>query len=724
MSSIEPAVMPPDIGKVLIDLRKAAGKSQAAVSRALTIDASRVSRIETGEIIPSLSDVEMIVKAIGTDLAREYLAHLNRPFRLLTRPEFGHPDRRTLGLAEDCLQRLEAFVAAPDLPGPLVRQADMFREILLGSAAHLADLHHSIAYIGDMGVGKTTVLCIQTGLVLEQLDKGGLEKIVLEFGRGGITICEVRIRHSDRFGLIVEPCPDAEVYRLVDDLCSGLWTQVDPSGEEERQERGVPREINRALRNMAGLNRPRPRSGERKPVADPAKELAVKYSQLDDFRAEFSSRLKLWQRKRREAWYVPSSNESGPVWLRRMFAEINNGRNPEFPLPQRITVHVPSEVLRKHGYILEIIDTKGIDRAAIRPDLQACIDDPRCLTVLCSKFSQAPDVSLQGIIEHVRERGAAQALRERVVMLVLAHDSEALGMKDDSGLLAETEAEGYELKREQIDPELIRLGAPDMPVLFLNVKTEVPDALTCRLVHQIALMRESHGKRIAEVAGAIDELIKNRDAQHALAAQQEVNKKLRLFAEHYRQLSARKRFAHSAVLTAIRSLHPSTVWATARRSGSWGGLDVYFYLGTGAEVDAKLRSEGPLSGLEEIIRNLLDDCDLSPVHKYLTQLLARVEVWKTQFLDGVRRAGEYTYRPALEGATALWSECEGLYGRGLPFRMEVAQRVQGWFEDDARDHLHAQLEARINDVWQAEVLDPLTNVSANFEGLAGTQEAA
>jgi hypothetical protein len=120
--------------------------------------------------------------------------------------------------------------------------------------------------------------------------------------------------------------------------------------------------------------------------------------------------------------------------------------------PQRISVHVPSEVLRKHGYALEIIDTKGIDRAAIRPDLQACIDDPRCVAVLCSKFSQAPDDSLQGIIEHVRDRGATQAVRKRVMMLVLAHDSEALGMKDDSGVLAETEAEGYELKREHVAP--------------------------------------------------------------------------------------------------------------------------------------------------------------------------------------------------------------------------------------------------------------------------------
>jgi transcriptional regulator with XRE-family HTH domain len=716
--------IPADIGRVLADLRKTSGKSQAAIARAFRSDASRVSRIETGDVAPSLDDIEIFATAIGTDTAKEFIAHLKRPFHLLARPDFSHPDRKTLCSAEDYLVRLDEFTKDADLPGPLVRQADLFRETLLSAAGYLANLDHSIAYVGDMGVGKTTVLCIQTGLVLDELDKAGIEKIVLEFGRGGITICEVRVRHSDRLGLIVEPCPDAEVYRLVDDLCSGLWSQGDQSGDDERQERGVPREINRALRNMAGLIRP-PRSkaaGSKPSGIDPAKELASRYSQLDDFRAEFSARLKLWQRKRREAWYEQSSREPGLVWLRRVFAEINNGRNADFPLPQRITVHVPSKMLRKHGYLLEVIDTKGIDRAAIRPDLQACFDDPRTLTVLCSRFSQAPDISLQNLIEHLKHTGADRALRERTAMLVLAHDAEALGMKDDSGLLAETEEEGYELRREQVEAELIRIGAPQIPVLFLNVKTQAVDAATCALVSHIKVMRDAQVRKIGEVTGAIDQLFKNRSAQHALAAQEDVNEKLRVFAEQHQRLGARKRPAHAAVLAAIRSLHPGTVWATTRRSGSWGGLDVYFYLGAGTETDAKLRADGSLNGLEEIVRNMLGIRDLSPVHKFLGQLLVAVEVWRDRFLEKARRAGEYTYRPALEGASALWSECEDLYGRGLPFRREVAQRLQAWFEHDDRDHLHEQLENRINEIWQSEVLDPLSRVSEEF-GIAQDPDA-
>ena len=265
--------VPPDAGRVLADLRKAAGRSQAEVSRALGIDASRVSRIETGDVSLSSTDIQAFVDAMATEAAREYLGYLKQPIHVLTRPAFSHPNRQTLGIADEYLQRLEEFVTAPDLPGPLVRQADMFRETLLRSAAYLADLDHSIAYIGEIGVGKTTVVCMQTGLVLDGVADAGLEKIVLEFGRGGITICEVRVRHSERFGLIVEPCPDAEVYRLVDDLCAGLWDQGNPGGDDERQERGVPREINRALRNMASLNRQRRKRLDGKLTSfDPAKE--------------------------------------------------------------------------------------------------------------------------------------------------------------------------------------------------------------------------------------------------------------------------------------------------------------------------------------------------------------------------------------------------------------------------------------------------------------------
>ena len=715
MTKEEQFVVPLDAGRVLAALRKEAGRSQADVSRTLGIDTSKASRIETGDVSLTATYLQKFVDAIDTDSARKYIDYLKQPFRVLPQPQFNHPNIKVLSTADDYLQQLKEFVTDPDLPGPLARQADLFRDTLRRSAEYLSDLSHSVAYIGEIGVGKTTVICMQSGLVLNGADETGVEKIVLEFGRGGTTICEVRVVYHERFGLIVEPCPDVEIYRLVDDLCAGLWVKSEPEGDDGEQERGVPREIQRALRNMANLNRQRRKDPAGKSTTfDPAKKLLEGFNSLDDFQAEFSSRLQLWKRKRREVWYDLSDSESGLIWLRKIFAEINNGRNPDYPLPQRITVHVPSEVLIYHGYVLEIIDTKGVDRTAFRPDLQNCIDDTRTLTILCSRFTQAPDISLQGLIEHLANSGGDRALSERVAMLVLAHDTEALGMKDDSGVLAETEVEGYELRLEQVEAELTRIGASQLPVYFFNAKTEIPEDFTAYVVAQIVEMRDVRVQKIKDIATAVEQLIKNRGEQHALAAQQEVNNQLHIFARRHLNLEQSKRPAHTSVLKAIRSLHPSTVWATTRRSGLWPGLDVFFYLGAGSELDARQRSDGVIHGLKEVIQNMLGNNDLEPIHDFLNELLSAVDNWRDKFLKAVRQSGEHTYRPSLKNCDNLWSSCEDLYGQGLPYREKVAKNVQNWFESDKQEKLHIQLEKRITEAWRSEVIQHLSAITEEF----------
>ncbi len=708
--------IPPDLGKTLAELRKSADKSQAQISRYLRVDASRVSRIETGDFSATPAEVVSYLNAVDTEEARRFLDFLGQKFHFLPRPDFRHPERNSLYRAEDNLRRLEEFLGESEVPGPLVNQATMYRESLLQSASYLADLTHPMAYIGDIGVGKTTFVCLQSGLVISEQDKAGLEKIALEFGRGGTTICEVRIKYGSSYGLIVEPYTDREVYQLVDDLCEGLWDSENSPVNVNEKEKGVAREINRALRNMSGLNRQRRKDSSGETIRiDPAVDLTKEFSSLEDFRAEFSARLGLWKRERREIWHGPRSDVPGLSWLSKIFSKINNGRHIEFSLPKKIDVIAPSEMLHSRGLNLELIDTKGVDRTAIRPDLKSCVDDPRTLTVLCTRFTQAPDVSIQRFVEHLTEIGAERALRERVAMLVLVHDTEALGMKDDAGVMAETEQEGYELKGEQLESDLLRLDLSKMPLFFFNAKTDRPESVTSAILDLVEGIRKLQVKRIIEVGAAIDELFHNRDTQHAIAAQLEVNETLRVFVSQNSRLPNRKRFAYQAVLVATRSLHPSTVWATTRRTGSWGNLDVYFYLGLGAEADARVRADKSFNELEGIVRNMAGKADLEPVHKFLNELLANIDLWRESFLDAVRRAGEFTYRPALEDATVLWSECEELYGRGLSFRKEVAATLENWFEADEQGHLHEQLEVRVREAWRRELLKPLRRLSEDLD---------
>jgi hypothetical protein len=249
-------------------------------------------------------------------------------------------------------------------------------------------------------------------------------------------------------------------------------------------------------------------------------------------------------------------------------------------------------------------------------------------------------------------------------------------------------------------------------VLFFNAKNENPADITAQLLARLKFMRSGYARSIRDLINAADQLFQNREEQHALAAQADVNQRLRVFLGQNRNLGPSKRAAFDTVLNAIRTLHPSTVWASTRRLGAWPGLDVHFYLGTGAEIDAKLRSDRPLNGLEELINNMLGDDGLTPTHRFLQQIMSSLENWKEEFFEAVRGAGENAYRPALAESADLWTECEGLYGQGLAYRLEVASRVQTWFEQDKNDAVHRQLERRISDAWKTHILEPLSKVAA------------
>lgn len=63
---------------------------------------------------------------------------------------------------------------------------------------------YQIAFIGSIGIGKSTAICRLTGLEIPD-DKGGSAAPVLEAGAGGITISEVHLRAGPEYGLLVEP---------------------------------------------------------------------------------------------------------------------------------------------------------------------------------------------------------------------------------------------------------------------------------------------------------------------------------------------------------------------------------------------------------------------------------------------------------------------------------------------------------------------------------------
>ncbi len=694
MSSPSCSHLPFDLGSQLARLRRQAGRTQAEVATALGVDASKISRIEDGKVTPSVEDITTMIRCLATKEAEQYLEYLGMTWKHVRRPPFDHPDLEHLEAAECALQRIDVYLAQNPSPA-LSAQARMHMDGLKRAASYLWDLDHSLGFVGPIGVGKTTGLCTLCGLVDEGDEGPAVEQILLEYGAGGTTICEVALRTGTDFRLEVQPYNEEEVIQFVNDFCAGLY---DPQSDSEVSERGVPKEIDRALRNMTGLQKLRSKGPDGKRViTDPAAILAQELS-FEAIRAEVFRRVRLWERTTTQLVYEQTNEEEGKAWLRRAFAEVNKGQRADVGLPKRITVIVPFQLLPELPFNVAIVDTKGIDGSPLRPDLKACLENPRMITVLCSAFNEAPGPIFEQLMKETIEIGSSESVFSRCVGLALARDGEAKKMRDE-GEFAQTTEEGYDLKIDQAESELRRWGCSAIPVRAYNANSDSPTPLLTFFGDKIRQLRMSQSHRIAQISGELDRLIRDHESVLLATAQTELFRRLSIFVRQHQQLPARTAPAHLRLDRAIREQHQRSVWATANRAGSWPALDVYYYLGVGAAIDAKKRTNPCVEGLKELLSNMIGDETLAPAHGFLRELQINAGTWRDEFVSIVTRLGESNFRPALRDAGNVWRRCSDRYGMGPGYRDDVADYLRGWFEDGAQEELHALLEQNMIRAW-------------------------
>lgn len=703
------------IGAAISRFRAEATVTQNVLSDQSGVDQSRISRIEKGEVTAA-AEIDRVLETLsrlGAAQASDFHQFVRREWHHLQPPSYWNPQRACLEIAEETLGKIQAFLADEERPWPLRRQIEKHQASLLRASTYLNKLSHNIAFIGDMGVGKSTAISFIFDLLIPPgLADKNINRPILETGGGGTTICEVHIKGGPEFGLSLLPMSDAEMSALVSDFCAAKWNVYMAQKPTAGESIGISREAERAIRNMAGLGRKRETVDGKVITHDPVSDLAKASTSEEEFRTRIIGLMGLNERTRRELWYDSATRQNPMEWVTETFKAVNNGRISDAPLPKSIDLLIP-EFGRSFGELdITVVDTKGVDDVAVREDLDQRLKDSRTTVVFCSRFNDAPGTSTRVLLQHMRQTFSERLDTGKVSVLALPRSEEARAMKDDHGELALSDAEGYEFKRAQVEGELAADDLSGVPLIFFNVEADDPESVREQLFAQLNRMRQSIEHRLFDLCAAAQDIIENHEAEALNSAIEEVANRLSTFLAGNRELGAREKLAYAEAISTIKDVrYASTLWASTRRNGDYTGLNVLHLIGVGAARDARKRCDGWFRSLDAFLKSLKADTGLALAAKSIDQIAASANNSKRAFLDAVQRSGMEVYREPLS-QSPVWAKCASEWGQGPGFKGRVLNHLESWFDKESEPK--DTLEKLVSGLWERTVIAPLTQLTEGY----------
>jgi transcriptional regulator with XRE-family HTH domain len=679
---------------ILRTARENAGMNQAALAGRLGVSGSVLSRLEK-EDTTDRAMAWRYLEGVGSEESAAIREFFTLNWRITERPAFHHPDRATLWDVERALQLLDDFEHSPDFDPILARPVHTLRSRLMAGVRYLQRIDHGIAWIGSIGVGKTTALAYATNLVVHQVD--GHPKSVFPVGRGRTTVCEVSVKLAPAFGIVVESLSNDEIRALVSDLVNGITSEA-----------GVSTEHDRVLRNMADLRKRQSVEDGKRIFIDPIKEFLSAGDTVEDVVTQIMVRLNLANRTQNQM-ILSDKKEHGLEWLAENVEKINFGQHPDFSVPARITVLLPSKLLRGSSYDISVIDTKGIEGTTQRPDLQSQIDDPRNLSVLCTRFEEAPGSVPLTILRDLGDIGADAIERGRVCLLVLPRGDEAIGVRGDGGETSESREDGYFIREDQIQRALAAHNLPEVPIIFYDAMRDSPQSVWLAVNDQVAAIRRGYEARARRLLAASASLMENADAARSQEARMQISTAIDRITAAYGDLPIASRAAHQNLIEQMRDGHSSSIAASMNRRGTWTNFSVHHMLGVGVRADANARTSDLIVRIDAQLVDLAQQFDqLVDIRQLIAALRDDLNDRRQEFLAHALAVGSEAFKSYLDDADDLWRRCTGRWGQGSGYRSDVADIVRRWFEEAVELHdARKSIDKSLQQAWREFVLKPL-----------------
>lgn len=606
----------------------------------------------------------------------------------------------------ELLVELRALAEAPETGWQVSDVARQRAEGIERTQAYLEDPHHSIAFVGEMGTGKSAMIMVLSRLFVGDApsDKTTLkENSVLALGSGGTTVCEVRIRaksstDQQSHGLVMEPYSIEEMRNEISLFAQDEWMRQHGSTKSKRDDdqHPTPREVRRVIEEMTNLapyqTSVTEKGQKQRTTVYPLEDVVRSHVSAESLTNDLVNRATLLSRTESEWWWDERSESLQA--MKRKFHEVNHGRAPTAMLPRKITLIVPTPLpgLRDELQV-EIIDTRGLDgRLAGRRDIQSVIRDPRTLVVLCTPFKAAPGEAVKMLLNDIKADAALRPAADRILVMLLDHgDGEGVNGADGDRVF------GQDLKLRECEASLVGAG---LGLFAARERLSAFDAIgddhniVIKLLEtRIDAMRAFEERRMVQQVEDAKSFLENLENERISLARAEVDRRLSTTFIANAPTGAPLRDPLEGLYSAIKDCrYASQVYAACRRCGNYWALDAYASVRSGASRAATdwlgefdVIMDGALKALEQ-------DVELINAIEHVRLRRSQYEHGSVSAVDTYGESVGANVEAALSPARALWEACTNEWGRGSGFKDRVIRHLAQWSRNQNSLHAHEQAE--------------------------------
>lgn len=587
-------------------------------------------------------------------------------------------------------EKIEEIFLNTTLQDSTRSQLENHREMYERSEKYLLDNEHKVAFIGNVGAGKTTSICYLLGLVSKDTP-------ILSTGSGRTTLCEVHIKKASEVKIEVLPYTDEEVHSYLYDF--SLYLKSD---DEDSEQEGfkLSAEIERALRNMLDLKVVRKKVEGKRTATDYAKIYADQFINADKLYQELVQRINLSNRT--QTSFINLNEQEQMAWLHETFKLINSATHKNVGLAKKITLFIPELKITEDAFTITFIDTKGVDQTVNRVDLDQCLTDDKTISIFCSRFNDAPDQTCSKMIDSALNAGLKPRLSDESMLLVLDRAGEAEDVMDYDEAVGDKE-DGRDIKAEQINSELSqKYAVRNLDIEFFDAKLDESKDVLNLLVKKVQASRIKHEQRLIEIYQSVCEIEGEIKSQSTSMAMNQVKLTLEPWLKKTQACSPTLSEFFVPLVNAISSkgTYAASVRASVNRNGDWNRLDYYQELAVAARGQCVSKIYPLRDELIILIDNMMSQSDLKPAFSLLKQLKLTTEIRLDEISQLALARGRSVYESKLKSDDIFWNENYHEWGKGSGYKDRVSGHTHQWFKINDYSRFEFEVTRKLVEQWE------------------------